>query len=221
MTNIVLLGKVLTVQKVREFVRKDQSVGKVCSLLLGDPTETVKIVLWDERAEIVNQEYFKSDEFVRVVGGYAKLGQNEAIEVHLGKKATLILSPEVSGRKREQLEAVTIATSKNAPPTDSLKPLSQALEQNKYVNLVKGAVQIEEFKELELKSGDKSFLLTILLETEDTTIRVKAWGMKAVECLKLVNDGDVVSITNLAVKENKYTAEKELSLTKNSIILLI
>ncbi len=221
MTNIVLLGKILTVQKVREFVRKDQSVGKVCSFLLGDSTGTVKIVLWDERVDIVNQEYFKQNELVRSVGGYAKLGQNEAIEVHLGKKGMLILSPEVSGKKREQLEAVMITSSRDFTPKGSLKPLSQALEQNKYISIVKGNVLIEEFKELELKSGDKSFLLTILLEAEDTTIRVKAWGMQAVECLKTINDGDFVSITNLAVKENKYTLEKELSFTKNSTLTLI
>ena len=221
MTNIVLLGKILTVQKVREFVRKDQSVGKVCSFLLGDSTGTVKIVLWDERVDIVNQEYFKQNELVRSVGGYAKLGQNEAIEVHLGKKGMLILSPEVSGKKREQLEAVMITRSRDFTPKGSLKPLSQALEQNEYVSIVKGNVLIEEFKELELKSGDKSFLLTILLEAEDPTIRVKAWGMKAVECLKTINDGDFVSITNLAVKENKYTLEKELSFTKNSTLTLI
>jgi len=39
--------------------------------------------------------------------------------------------------------------------------------------------------------------------------------------LKVVNDGDFVSITNLVVKENKYTAEKELVFTKNSRVLLI
>ncbi len=221
MTNIVLLGKILTVQKVREFVRKDQSVGKVCSFLFGDSTGTVKIVLWDDRADIVNQEYFKQKELVRIVGGYAKLGQNEAIEVHLGKKGTLLLSPEVSGKKREQLEAITVASSDDYSRKSALKPLSQALEQNKYVSVVKGTVLIEEFKELELKSGDKSFLLTILLESEGTTIRVKAWGMKAIECLKIINDGDCVSITNLAVKENKYSLEKELSFTKNSNVLLI
>jgi hypothetical protein len=99
--------------------------------------------------------------------------------------------------------------------------LSQALEQNKFISVVKGTVQIEEFKELELKSGDKSFLLAIILETERFTIGVKAWGMQAVECLKIVNNGDFISITNLAVKENKYTAEKELSFTKNSNVLLV
>ncbi len=220
MTNIILLGKILRTQKVREFLRKDQSVGKVCSFLLGDPTGTMKIVLWDDQADFVNQEHFKPNQFVRVVGGYAKFGQTEAIEVHLGKKGSLLLSPEVNGKKREQFEVVTITSSENIQSKDNLKPLSQALQQNKYISIVKGTVQIEEFKELELKSGDKSFLLTMFLEVEGFTIRVKAWGMKAVECLKVINNGDWVSITNLAVKENKYTTEKELFLTKNSYVTL-
>ena len=99
--------------------------------------------------------------------------------------------------------------------------MRQAIQQNKYINDVKGIVQIENFKELELKSGDKSFLLTMSLEVESFTIKVRAWGMKAVECLKIVANGDFVSITNLAVKENKYTTEKELAFTKNSSVLLI
>ena len=221
MTNIVLLGKILRAQKVREFVRKDQSVGKVCSFLLGDLTGTMKIVLWDDQADIVNQEYFKPNELIRIIGGYAKVGQNELIEVHIGKKGKLVLSPEVSGNMRKRLKEITYGNSDDSSTKDNRKPLKQALQQNKYVSTITGIVQIEEFKELELKSGDKSFLLTILLENDDITIRVKAWGMKAVECLKTVNDGDSISITNLVVKESKYTGEKELALTKNSSVLLI
>ena len=221
MSNIVLLGKILSAQKVREFVRKDQSIGKVCSFLLGDPTEIVKIVLWDERVEIVNQEYFKPNKLVRVVGGYSKLGHNETLEVHLGRKGTLILSPEISNKKREQFKEITIGSSEETTPKNNLEPLKEAIQKNEYISAVKGTVQIEDFKELELKSGDKSFLLTMFLEEEGFTIRVKVWGMNAVECLKMVNDGDFVSITNLAVKENKYTLEKELSFTKNSNLTLI
>jgi len=218
-TNIVMFGKILSIQKVREFMRKDQSIGKVCSFLLGDPTGIVKIVLWDERVDTVNQEYFKSNELVRVIGGYSKLGQNETLEVHLGRKGTLIISPDVSSKKREHFEAVTIAGSEETTPKNNLEPLRQAIQHNKYISVVKGTVQIEKFKELELKSGDKSFLLTIFLEVDGFTIRVKAWGMNAVECLKVVNDGDFISITNLVVKENKYTTEKELVFTKNSKVL--
>ncbi len=221
MTNIVLLGKILSVQDIREFARKDQSIGKVCSFFLSDSTATLKIVLWDEQVNKLNRDYFIPDELVRIVGGYAKLGRNENIEVHLGKKGALILSPEVSGKKRDQLGLVSIANSKIIPSNNDSKPLRIALQQNKYVNVAKGTVIIEEFKELELKSGDKSFLLSILLESEESTVRVKAWGMQAVECLQVINDGDTVSITNLAVRENKYTGEKELSFTKNSTLIRI
>jgi len=219
MTNIVLLGKILSIQKVREFMRKDESIGKVSSFFLGDLTGIVKIVLWDERVDSVNQEFFKSNELVRVIGGYSKLGQKETLEVHLGRKGTLILSPDVSNKKREQFEAVTIAGSEETTPKNNLEPLRQAIQHNKYIKVVKGTVQIEEFKELELKSGDKSFLLTIFLEVDGFTVRVKAWGMNAVECLKVINNGDFISITNLVVKENKYTTEKELVFMKNSRVL--
>jgi len=218
MSNIVLLGKILSAQKVREFVRKDQSIGKVCSFLLGDSTGIVKIVLWDERVDIVNQEYFKPKEFIRIVGGYSKLGHNETLEVHLGRKGTLILSPEVNDKKREQFEAITVASSEETTPKNNLEPLRQSIQKIKYISAVKGTIQIEEFKELELKSGDKSFLLTMFLEVEGFTIRVKAWGMQAIECLQVINDGEGFSITNLAVKENAYDGEKELFLTKNSVV---
>ena len=221
MSNIVLLGKILSAQKIREFVRKDESIGKVCSFLLGDPTGTVKVVLWDERVDNINQEYFKVNELVRVIGGYSKLGQNESIEVHLGRKGRLILSPDISGKKREQFEAITIEDSEETTPKSNSEPLRQAIQQKKYISAVKGTVQIEDFKELELKSGDKSFLLTMFIDVESFTIKMKAWGMKAVECLKIVNNGDFVSITNLAVKENRYTSEKELIFTKNSSVSLV
>jgi ssDNA-binding replication factor A large subunit len=221
MRNIVVLGKILSVEKVREFVRKDESIGKVCSFWLGDPTGTVKVVLWDERVNSINQKYFKPNALVRVIGGYSKLGQNQAIEIHLGRKGMLNLSPEVSKRTREQLGAIVVTRSEKRAPNSNLEPLEQTIHQKKYINIVKGTVQIEEFKELRLKSGDKSFLLTVLLDVDGFTVRVKAWGMKAVECLKIVNNGDFISITNLAVNESKYTGEKELLFTKNSSVLLI
>lgn len=221
MSNIVLLGIIFKVNKTREFVRRDESIGKVCSFLLGDPTGTMKVVLWDERVDIVKHEYFKSNQLIRVIGGYSKLGQNEALEVHLGRKGTLILSPEVSSKKREQFEAITIANSEDKMPKNNLEPLKQAIQHTKYISVVKGTIQIEEFKELELKSGEKSFLLTLFLEVEGFIVKVKAWGMNGVECLKIVNDGDFVSITNLAVKENNYTGEKELVFTNNSTVMLI
>ncbi|GAH25287.1 unnamed protein product, partial [marine sediment metagenome] len=165
-------------------------------------------------------EYFRVNELVRLIGGYSKSGKSGDLEVHLGRKGKLVLSPkDISQRARDKLESVDIKQNREKSyktvPKESLK---EFILQNKFLSSIKGHVKIEDFKELELKSGEKSFLLALLLEVESFAIRVKIWGMEAIECLKLVSDGDFVSITNLAVKENSYTSEKELVFTKNSTL---
>jgi len=223
MTNIVLLGKILKIFQTREFARKDGSMGAVCSFLFGDSTKTVKIVLWDDRAKAVKNEYFRVGELVRVIGGYSKSGKSDNLEVHLGRKGKLVLSPkDISQRTRDKLDSINIEQnpeeSYKTIPKESLK---ECILQKKFVRSVKGQVKIEDFKELKLKSGEKSFLLSLLLEVESFAIRVKVWGMEAIECLKLVADEDYVLITSLAVKENKYTSEKELVFTKNSTLKVL
>jgi hypothetical protein len=220
MTNIVLLGKIIEVFPSREFARKDGSAGAVCSFLLGDSTESVKIVLWDDHAKAAKNEYFRVNELVRVIGGYSKVGKSGGLEIHLGRKGKLVLSPkDVSQSMRDKLESVSIdhprEETHKTVPKESLK---EFILQNKFLSSVEGTVKIESFKELELKSGEKSFLLSLLLVVDSFEICAKVWGMEAVECLKLVSDGDRVSMTNLAVKENSYTSEKELVFTKNSTL---
>ncbi|MBA7533376.1 hypothetical protein ES705_25614 [subsurface metagenome] len=223
MTNIVLLGKILKVFQTREFTRKDGSMGAVCSFLLGDSTETVKIVLWDDHAKAAKNEYFRVNELVRLIGGYSKAGKTGDLEVHLGRKGKIVLSPkDLSQRTRDKLKSVSIdQNQEESYKTVPKESLEKIILQNKFVSSVKGTAKIESFKELELKSGEKSFLLSLLLEVSSFEIRVKVWGMEAIECLKLVSDGDSVLITNLAVKKNSYSSEKELVFTKNSTLKIL
>ncbi len=223
MTNIVLLGKIIKVFRTRDFARKDGSTGAVFSFLLADSTKTVKIVLWDDHAKAAKTEFFRVNELIRLIGGYSKAGKSENLEVHLGRKGKLVLSPkDLSQRAKDKLESVNIdQTHEKSYKTVPRESLKEFILQNKFVSSVKGQVKIEYFKELELKSGDKSFLLALLLDIESFVIRVKIWGMEAIECLKLVSEGDCVSITNLTVKENSYTSEKELVFTKNSTLKIL
>ena len=223
MTNIVLLGKIIRVFQAREFTRKDGSMGAVCSFLLADSTDSVKIVLWDDHAKTAKNEYFRVNELVRVIGGYSKAGNSGELEIHLGRKGKLFLSPKgVSQRTKDKLESVSIdQNQEESYKTVPKESLEKIILQKKFLNSVNGTVKIENFKELELKSGEKSFLLSLILEVDSFEIRAKVWGMEAIECLKLVSDGDCVSITNLAVKENSYTSEKELVFTKNSTLRIL
>jgi len=225
MRNIILLGKILQIYETREFSRKDGTVGKVSSFLFGDSSETVKVVLWGDKVDIIKNEYFRVNELIRIIGAYCKKGNSNKLEVHLGKRGKIILSPEVTNKNlRLRLNSIKVKSQNGreikpkSTPTSKIKDLVQSF---KYIKIIEGQVQIDEFKEINKKSGDKTFLLKLFLSDDSTTIRVLIWGMRAIECLKIIIDYDTVVISNVAVKENDYTREKELVFTKNSTLQIV
>jgi len=223
MKNIVLLGKVLQIYETREFSRKDGTGGKVSSFLFGDISQTVKVVLWGDKADLVKNEYFRVNELIRIIGAYCKKGKNNNLEVHLGKRGKIQLSPEITNKNLLlRLDCIKVKSQNginfNSKSTSKIKDLVESFS---YIKTIQGQVQIEEFKEINKKSGDKTFLLKLFLNDDSATIRVIIWGMLAIECLKIITDYDTVVISNVAVKKNDYTKEKELVFTKNSTLQIV
>jgi len=223
MRNIVLLGKILQIFETREFSRKDGTGGKVSSFLFGDTSQTVKVVLWGDKADFVKNEYFRVNELIRIIGAYCKKGKDNNLEVHLGKRGKILLSPDITNKKlRLRLDGIKVNSQiRKDFKSKSISKIKDLVESFKYIKTIQGQIQIEEFKEINKKSGDKTFLLKILLNDDSATIRVLIWGMIAIECLKIINDCDTVVISNVAVKENDYTREKELVFTKNSTLQIV
>ena len=65
-------GKVLDKSEPREFARADGEKGWVASLLLGDETGTVRVVLWDEKAGAVADT--AAGDVLEVIGRHPKSG---------------------------------------------------------------------------------------------------------------------------------------------------
>jgi replication factor A1 len=225
MRNIVLLGKILQIFETRNFTRKDGTGGKVSSFLFGDNSETVKVVLWGDKADFSKNEYFRVNELIRIIGAYCKKGKDNNLEVHLGKRGKIILSPEIPNKNlRLMLDSIKVKSQNGREiksKSTSTSKIKDLVESFKYIKTIQGQIKIEEFKEINKKSGEKTFLLKILLSDDSATIRVLIWGMFAIECLKIITEYDTVVISNVAVKENDYTREKELVFTKNSTLQIV
>ncbi|NHJ21281.1 MAG: hypothetical protein EAX91_10075 [Candidatus Lokiarchaeota archaeon] len=223
MKNVVLLGKILKIYEPREFLRKDGTVGKVVSFLFGDITQEIKVILWDEKVDLIKSENFRVGELIRIVGAYCKRGRQDNLELHIGKRGKIIFSPEIGNKDfKDRLENIdSVASRKNELESKSMKGISELVKKFNYLKQIYGQVQIEVFKEITKKSGEKTFLLKLLLSDDSTTIRVIIWGMNAIECLKIISDQDTVVISNVAVRTNSYTNEKELVFTKNSTLEIV
>ncbi|MFX1448473.1 MAG: hypothetical protein ACFFCG_10110 [Promethearchaeota archaeon] len=223
MRNVVLLGKILQVDELREFSRKDGTIGKVLSFLFGDGSEKTKVILWDDKVNIIKNQYFRVNELIRIIGAYCKRSKNDSLEVHLGKRGKVILSPEINNKElKSRLDNIENSILNNRDSTrKSSSRINELVERFNYITHIQGQIQIEIFKEITKKSGEKTFLLKLLLHDDSTAIRVVIWGMKAVDCLKLINESDTVVISNVVVKRNKYTNENELVFTKNSTLEIV
>jgi ssDNA-binding replication factor A large subunit len=89
MRTVTTVGKVIRKFDVREFAKGDKT-GKVCSLVLGDETGTVRVVFWNEQVDLLDN--VNPDDIVLVNDGYVRENNNDR-EIHLGKSGEIVVNP--------------------------------------------------------------------------------------------------------------------------------
>ncbi|MBI2666430.1 hypothetical protein HYX13_02345, partial [Candidatus Woesearchaeota archaeon] len=89
MKDVSTAGKVLKLYEERKF-QKGEKEGKLRSFLLGDETETVRVVLWNDQVHLL--ENVQENDVVLLKHAYAKESTNGK-ELHLGERSELVLHP--------------------------------------------------------------------------------------------------------------------------------
>jgi len=109
MRDVETLGKVMQVYEMREFSGENKS-GKVASMLIGDETGTIRVVMWGAQAD--NAANIAQGFTVKVLGGYVR-ENNGRKEIHLNDRSQLLINPrgetvkevvEVSSGKRKTIK---------------------------------------------------------------------------------------------------------------------
>jgi replication factor A1 len=92
---VTVVGRVTRIYPIQTFVRSDMTEGKIAHLLISDKTGELKVVLWDDKASILEKEKVEEGQIVRVMHGYTREGRNGKIELHLAERGNLqVLPPE-------------------------------------------------------------------------------------------------------------------------------
>jgi ssDNA-binding replication factor A large subunit len=90
MRNVSTVGKIVRKFDVREFERNDKK-GKVCSLIIGDETGTLRVVFWNEQVDLLTD--VKEEDIIIIKEGYVRENNNNK-EIHLGEKGEIEVNPE-------------------------------------------------------------------------------------------------------------------------------
>jgi replication factor A1 len=90
MKNIETVGKTIRKYDIREFNTEKRS-GKIAKFLIGDETGTTLIVLWNDKADLLNS--FSEGDHVKLNGATAR-ENNGRIELHLTDISIIEVNPE-------------------------------------------------------------------------------------------------------------------------------
>ncbi|MDM7934131.1 MAG: OB-fold nucleic acid binding domain-containing protein [Methanothrix sp.] len=184
MGNVAFTGRVLSVSEVREFQRSDGSIGRVASLTVGDETGKVRVVLWDERAELVRSGELRVDQCLKVRGtakeGYA------GTEVSIGRGG---------GLEEVDLEI--------RPKTEPYR-ISEIRRDMGEIDLVAAVVDPGQPREFVRKDGSQGLVRSVLLGDETGKIRLTLWNEHASMPL---TRGETLEIINASTRERYGSLE--------------
>lgn len=119
MRRISTVGKVLRKFDVREFSKQDRK-GKVCSLLIGDETGSIRVVFWNDQVEQLSS--VKENDIV-IVKDASVRDNNGGTEIHLGENSSLEINPEGI-----TMDAVRQSLSYHRKTIEMLQPSGETVE---------------------------------------------------------------------------------------------
>jgi hypothetical protein len=217
-TDIILLGVIENIYGINHYTHKDGTPGMYGSFIFNDGSNKIKILIWGEQANIIKSQYFRNNEIIRIIGGFSKFNQNGDLEVHLSNNGKIIFAPIDANLEKFPLLIKKIQNMKKGLEKPSC--IKNLVNFHGFIKEIKGSIaRIDFFQEIDLKNGEKSFLLKFTLNDDSSSISVNIWGMKAVNYFKNLRKGDKIKLENVLVKNNSYTNEKEIIFTKYSRLI--
>jgi len=195
MKNLSLIGRIRETYPVNNFTRKDGTLGLVGSFLLHDSTGDIRIILWDEKTKIIENDYFQKNELVKIINAYIKIGRFNEKEVHIGRNGRIILSPDdVDYKKYPEIKEQII----------SIKDINLNLRS---ITISGEISQIYPKHEFKRNDGEIGKVRSLIIGDSTGIITVTFWNLD-VEKLSDYNVGDFVNISNLYPKQNNRNPEK-------------
>jgi replication factor A1 len=197
--NINISGKVLDISEIRTFEKKDGATGRVGNLLLGDPTGKIKLTLWDEKTDLLDEVDF--DETIEVLNAYSRENVfSQQIELNLGSRGIIQRSEKKVEYKEKIADIVGII------PGESYS--------------IQGTVsEIGELREFEREDGTESVVANFVLRDKTGSIRITLWGDQAY----VIEDMDIDSEIQIINAYAKYGLNEEIELSvgnRSRVIIL-
>lgn len=163
LNDVTVAGRVVAVYPVQSFKRGDGTEGKVAHLLISDKTGDMQVVLWDDNASHVERERIRRGQIVRISHGYVREGRSGEMELHVGRRGKVEVSPE------------DLSEAEYPPLTGPTNKIEELREGDDHVTVQGVVVTKPLVREVRTARGEQVLVTTFELKDETGRIWVSAW----------------------------------------------
>ena len=195
--NVNFIAKVMSVFNAKEFNRNDGTIGKVGNITVADETGSIRVTLWDDKADLITNGSIEISQNVQV-SGYVKDGYS-GVEVNVGKN-------NVITQTNEDVDA-TMNSQKITDIKDGMGD----------INLCGRVVDISDVRTFSKKDGGEGRVCNITIGDETGKIRVTLWDDKT-DLTKDISFDDSIEIINGYARENNFNNQVEIQVGNHGVI---
>jgi replication factor A1 len=190
-SDVSIRAKIISIAPIREFDRKDKSIGKVSNVIVADETGSISLSLWDEATDKISNGILKENMVI-----------------------------EATGQARDGYQGLMLNVSKDDILRPSNESMEASLPLTKINNVKDGAfglfleaqiLAIGNTKTFNRKDGAIGKLANITLGDDTGKIAATLWGDKA-DSIKDIKMGETLLIKNANAKVNNYSNKVELQI---------
>ncbi len=196
-------GRLVAVFAARTFQGQEKS-GKFATLMLGDNDGLLRVVLWNEKAELVERGELKAGQTVRFLHGYTRDDRYGKTELHLGDKS--------------KVEFPAVEENVQCPPVEKFTQKIGSLNSNSGSVHVCGSVKAVLGKTGFTRGDSDGVVLRLALRDDSGEAVVVVWNEKVDEVEKKLRDGTRLVLVNARVKEGKNAGGFEVHVDSNTAI---
>jgi Single-stranded DNA-binding replication protein A (RPA), large (70 kD) subunit and related ssDNA-binding proteins len=195
--NVKFIGKIMSVFPAKEFNRNDGTVGRVANVVIADETGSIRITLWDDRADLVKNGQIEVGQNYQIAG-YVKEGYS-GIEVNIGNNGVFC---ETDEKVEARIDSKKIEDIKNGMGD---------------LNIRGRILDISDTRTFNKKDGSAGKVANIMIGDETGKIRVTLWDETA-DLTKELQIDDSVEIINGYARENNFNQQVEMQIGNRSTI---
>ena len=195
LNDVDVLGRVLSIGQTREFQRRSGQTGIVGSLFLMDESGSIRVTLWDDATEILNQ--LSINEVLLIEGGNTREGMGGRVELNIGSLGEITRNP--SGVQGDSLpQALTGAV--------NISELKAGMQ-----NVIVEGQLVEDpiIRNITTRDGEDLRVASLRISDSTGDVDVSLWR-DLVDKIVSIQKGAFLKIINVYVKPGFY-GDLELS----------